>query len=410
VSTMRDIDERPAKLQAALIKITESLARELACPARAAPDWSELEWTLARAVAAMHGVAPLLQRTLCWQGPAPWTNFLEEQRAHVSARHARIEQLVLRIDGSAREAGVPMMTLKGVALHAMGLYERGERPMADVDLLVHPQDAGRSARLIESLGFRECSKSWKERAFAPLDGHAAGALGEHRDNDIKIELHERICERLPLRITDITSAVFPSRMHPGLNGYASSAALMAHLLLHAAGSMTAQGLRLLHLHDLALLARRMTEEDWDELLARRSTGRGLWWALPPLELMLRYYASPIPARVHRALESDCPWLLRRSARRRTLSEVSYSHLWVDAFPGIEWSQSIRDLLSYARSRVRPDAQHLALRKLIVTTQGWAADSQWSSLSQARRILRWMTARQARPATMHVLRAVLKRAQ
>ena len=408
--TAREIETRPAKLQAALIKITEALARELACPAKAAPDWSELEWTLARAVCAMHGVAALLARTLRWRGPDQWTKFLEQQRAHVIDRHARIEHLLLRIDRSACEAGLPMMALKGAALHAIGLYEPGERPMADVDLLVQPQDAERSARVLESLGFRECSRSWKERVFVPLDGHAAGALGEHRDNDIKIELHERICERLPLRITDITNSVFPPRARPGLNGYASSAALMAHLLLHAAGSMTDQGLRLLHLHDLALLTRHMTEADWDELLAQRSTERGLWWALPPLELMLRYYLLPIPARVHRALESDCPWLLRRSGGRRTLSEVSYSHLWVDAFPGIEWSQSIRDLLSYARSRVRPDAQHLAFRKMVVATQGWAAGDQWASLSQARRIWRWMTARQARPATMHVLRAVLKQAQ
>jgi hypothetical protein len=397
-------------LQAALTKITEALARELASPATAPPDWSELEWSLARAVSAMHGVSSLLGRTLCWRGPGQWAKFLEEQRAHVIGRHARIEQLLLRIDQSACEAGVPMMALKGAALHAIGLYEGGERPMADVDLLVQPQDAERSARVLESLGFRESGRSWKERVFTPLDGHAAGALGEHRDNDIKIELHERICERLPLHITDITNTVFASQGWPGLNGYPSSAALMAHLLLHAAGSMATQSLRLLQLHDLALLARRMTEADWDELLAQRSGGRGPWWALPPLELMLRYYRLPIPARVRSTLEFDCPWLLRWSPQRRTLSDVSYSHLWVDAFPGIEWSQSIRELLSYAGSRVRPDAQNLALRELNVTTQRWAADNQWASLSQARRILRWMTARQARPVTMHVLRAVLEQAQ
>ena len=216
-------------------------------------------------------------------------HFLEEQRTHVTRRHARIEKLLLQIDRSAREAGLGIMTLKGVALHALGLYTAGERPMADVDLLVHPRDAARAVRLIESLGFRECRTSFKERAFAPLESHSAGALGEHSNNDITIELHERICERLPLHLTDITEAVLPQQPRSGLNGYPSRAALMTHLLLHTAGEMAMKSVRLVQLHDLALVGRRMTEADWDEMLQWSSGGRRLWWALPPLRLTLRYY-------------------------------------------------------------------------------------------------------------------------
>src|ERR1700733_7579504 len=51
----------PSKiLQAMLRKITERFARELADPAPLAPEWSEFEWIVARAVAAMHGISPLL--------------------------------------------------------------------------------------------------------------------------------------------------------------------------------------------------------------------------------------------------------------------------------------------------------------------------------------------------------------
>jgi hypothetical protein len=71
-------------LQAMLRKITERFARELAEPAPLAPEWSEFEWIVARAVAAMHGVSPLLSRTLCWQGPVGWAEFLEEQRTHTT--------------------------------------------------------------------------------------------------------------------------------------------------------------------------------------------------------------------------------------------------------------------------------------------------------------------------------------
>lgn len=393
-------------LQAALIKVTETLARELACPTAARPAWSDFEWKVAQAVAALHGMSALLGGVLRWEGPSSWLGFLKEQRAHVTRRHGRIENLLRRIDQLARAEGIPAVALKGAALHAMGLYQEGERPMADVDLLVHPRDVERSVRLIESLGYHECRRSWKERAFAPREGHAAGELGEHSLNDITIELHDRICEKLPLHTTDITAIVFPSRPEPGMNRYPSRAALMLHLLLHSAGSMAFQSLRLLQLHDLALLANQMTAADWDELVQRRSAERALWWALPPLQLMARYYGLSAPERVLGSLEAQCPWHLRRAMRGRTLSDVSFSHLWVDAFPGIEWSQSVRDMLSYARSRVRPDAEHLALRHATTATQPWTAGSSWSMTSQTRRILRWVVRRQMRPATMHVVRAAL----
>ena len=393
-------------MQALLTQVTERLAHELARPTPTAPDWSDFEWGVAKAAAAMHGVSPLLSRSLRWRGPEEWMRFLEEQRVHVTQRHGRIEKLLLQIDQAAREAGVAIIALKGAALHAMGLYIRGERPMADVDVLVRAQDAARAVRLIESLRFKEFRRSWKERAFRPLEGHSAGPIGEHSNNDITIELHERIGERLPLHLTDITDTVFPQRLQAGLNGYPSRAALMAHLLLHTAGAMTMKAARLVQLHDLALVGKRMTGADWAELLQEGSRGRGLWWALPPLRLTLRYYALSVPTRTLRALEADCPWVLRRNARRPILSDVSFSRLWVDAFPGIEWSRSIHEMLSYAAGRVRPSAEQIAARANCAVTEDWAADSQWSGLSQGRRIARWLTSRQVRPGSMHVLRAAL----
>jgi hypothetical protein len=406
MATFRSIAAHPRKLQAVLTQVTERLAHELARPTPKAPDWSDFEWSIAKAVAAMHGVSALLSRSLRWRGPEEWMYFLEEQRVHVTLRHVRIENLLRQIDQIAREAGIAIITLKGVALHALGLYTAGERPMADVDLLVRAQDAPDAVGLIESLRFQEFRRSWKDRAFGPLDSHSVGPLGEHSNNDITVELHERIGERLPLHLTDITDTVFPPRPQAGLNGYPSRAALMSHLLLHTAGDMTMKSARLLQLNDLARVGQRMTEADWDELLQGRSSGRQLWWALPPLRLMLRYYALSIPTRTLRALESNCPWILRRNVRRPTLSDVSFSHLWVDAFPGIEWSRSIREMLGYAATRVRPSAEQLAARARSAGTQDWAAGSQWSTLSQGRRIARWLVSRPVRPATMHVLRATL----
>ncbi|HEX3912602.1 MAG TPA: nucleotidyltransferase family protein [Steroidobacteraceae bacterium] len=394
-----------AKLHPTLCKVTERLARELASPTQAAPEWSEYEWTIARAVAAMHGISPLLSRTLRWQGPSAWTTFLDEQRTHTRARHGRIQALLISIDRKTREAGVAATALKGAALHQLGLYQAGDRPMADVDLLVRPADVVRTAALLTSLGFRQSGETWKERIFTPIDDSAAAEFGEHAANGLKIELHERICEKLPWYLTDVSQFIFPSRPTAGLNEYPSNASLMHHLLLHAAGSMAFQGLRILQLHDIALLAGRMSAADWQEMTTSSSARNRKWWAYPPLALISRYYPAKIPQRVLAALKHDCRFVLRAVGAKKSLVDVSYSYLWVRAFPGLEWSQSVGEMLRFAVSRVRPNAMHLDQRKRDAASQKWAKQDDWSRLSQGRRMLRWLTSRQTRPVTMHAIAAV-----
>jgi hypothetical protein len=394
----------PAQLHPSLCKITERLARELASPTQTAPDWSDYEWTVARAVAAMHGISPLLSRSLPWQGPGRWTTFLDEQRAHTRTRHGRIQELVLSIDRKARERGVAATALKGAALHRLGLYEAGDRPMADVDLLVRPADVERTAALLATLGFRQSGQTWKERIFTPVDESVSADFGEHAGNSLKIELHERICEKLPLYLTDISESIFASRPTAGLNDYPSKASLMRHLLLHAAGSMAFQGLRILQLHDIALLAGLMTDADWNEIGGSGPPHARMWWAYPPLEMTSRYYREVVPKRVIAALKDDCRFVLRALGTKKSLVDVSYSCLWVKAFPGIEWSRSIGELLGFAASRVRPNALHLAHRKQTATSQTWAKQDEWSRMSQGRRMLRWLTSRQTRPVTMHAIAA------
>jgi hypothetical protein len=185
---------------------------------------------------------------------------------------------------------------------------------------------------------------------------------------------------------------------------------MIHLLLHAAGSMAFQSLRLLHLHDLARLSSQMAEEDWDAVLEAGEREDRLWWAFPPLNLTSRYFPSTIPVRVITALAAECPYLLEKASRRRTLCEVSYSYLWVDAFPGMEWSQSLREVLEYVANRVRPSAEHIALRANAAKSEAWVCQSPWARLSQNQRILRWITSRPTRPVTMHAVRAALAQSQ
>jgi hypothetical protein len=400
--TMRD----SARLQTALGRTTETLARELAQPTRQAPAWSDYEWSVARAVAAMHGVSPLLSLRLGWTGPANWTRFLRDQHHQTARRHARILALLARLDEHTRRAGIATVALKGVALHAPGLYAPGERPMADIDLLVLPQDTARTACLLESLQDRGSVADWKEQVFAPIgpdSGVLGGGYGEHADNPIKIELHHRICERLPWDITDVTADVYPAHSHPGINAYPSQAALMKHLLFHAAGATAFKALRLLHLHDIATLAAHLTEADWSAVLRQHAPG-DVRWLWPPLYIASLYY--PLPHAVLAEARRACPRHLVRIFARRTLSDVSYSHLPVNAFPGVEWARSPSEVVRYLASRVRPSPEHLAARRRSVTTEAWAKNTAWPAMSQGRRVVSFFVSRPGRAVTLYSVQAAL----
>lgn len=392
-------------VKAGLRRATETLAAELAQPGVAMPAWDNFQWRLASATAAAHGVSPLLHGSCRWQH-RPWRRFLRDQRAHVEHRHRRIATLLQRIDAGARAANLAVVPLKGSALHAVGLYAPGERPMADIDLLVCEGAVATAITLLQDLGYEESYAQWKHRVFKPANGQPVHGLGEHRDTPVSIELHTRIQERLPVSAVDITERIYPRWSRPGLNDYPSIVGLMSHLLLHAAGSICSRSMRLMHLHDIALLSTRMTADDWAGLCEHREAGPP-WWALPPLRLVDRYYPGVIPAVVPARLAQECPLLLRALSRRQTLTRVSCSELWLHAFAGMEWSRSAGDVRRYLKNRILPSQETVQERADMVRTQLWLQDQSWVTLNQGRRILSWLARPVPRRDTLYAVRAAME---
>jgi hypothetical protein len=398
----------PEAIELGLSAATERFAAELVKPQLEAPAWSDFEWQMARAAAVLHGITPLLASTLQWAGPASWQAFVREQRHQTLLRYRRIAAVLKEIDDRATAQGLAVVALKGAALHALGVYSAGERPMADIDLLVRPADAERAAEMLASLGYAQTWAVWKHQVFEPARDAAKAALpvGEHADYPVKIDLHTHIAERLPLTETAITELVFPLDPKPGLNPYPSSNALLLHLLLHAAGNLCGRGLRLMHLQDIARLVAKMTPDEWERLLGVVPTAKQLWWALPPLELLNRYQSGVVPAHVLVALRAACPGALRRLCRRASLTQMSYASLAISAFPGMAWCTSLSERLRYARQRILPNSEHMATRKLSAAEQ-WAVQRPWSHLSQGRRVLLWLWSRPPRQASMYIVQAVLE---
>ncbi len=396
------------RLQCSLRKVTELLARCVAgtaAPVAATGAWDATDWRIAPAVAAMHGIAPLLSRK-SWQGSPPgWQRFLDEQQQHTGARHQRLVRLLTQIDHAARGLELGALALKGVALHDLGIYAPGMRPMADIDLLVRRSDLNQAHRLMAEIGYHVLCNTRREQIFAPAQTATFHAFGEHRDNPIKIELHTHIAERLPIREVDITGLLMPTAARPGVQTYDLLSALMSHLLLHAAGNLRFHALRCLHLHDLASLAPRLQQADWRRVL--QDGERLAWWIYPPLALVERYYPLAIPRWLLDQAARSCPRVLRRMGNGCALADVSLSRLRMTFFAGAAWCRSPQDLLQFVSARVWPSPQARSEIAAQAASNAWASGSGWYGMSFPRRALRWIVVRPGRIATLHSIRAAYR---
>jgi hypothetical protein len=406
---MTDRSRIPAfsALAAALRKTTEYLAAEVVQPQDAAPDWGELEWAIARCVSAMQGVSTLLANGLRWVGPPLWQDFIAEQREQSVLRHELIGGLLARIDAALRARHVSCVALKGAALHAMDMYRAGERPMGDIDLLATSDDLQPIAAAMADIGYVEAYTTQRHRVYEPLAKTAPKGLGEHVDSPVTIEIHTAVAEPLPVRKVDITDRLRRGLAGPGLNPYPDLVSLLLHLLLHTAGNMRAHTLRQIQLHDIAAIASRLRDNDWESLLGTDGREGRRWWAYPALRLTERYYPSSVPLDVMREARSICPLPLRVASARESLTDVSWSNLHIHAFPGIFWSRTPLDALRFVRSRALPSKVALAELVTARKAQPQLEQVSWYGLSHGSRIVRWLFTRPPRVQTIVSVRAALE---
>jgi hypothetical protein len=83
-----------------------------------------------------------------------------------------------------------------------------------------------------------------------------------------------------------------------------------------------------------------------------------------------------------------------------------SRLWVEAFPGIEWTRSVGEAVGYVWRRLAPNAELRERRRSALQTEPSLTGSDWGAISQGRRILRFLTRRAARPWPLYNVRAAL----
>jgi hypothetical protein len=377
-------------LRASLRKVTEALVAEIRAPSASPPPWNEFEWGVARAAIAIHGIAGILLPRLRWVEPAHWRDFLAAQVAEIHERQRRFSLALGEINRLAGDANIPVMMLKGCALHALGIYREDERPMADIDLLVRPGELEAMTGLLHGAGYSRCGSSWKHIEFER--GHEA--------ERVNLDLHTRLTERLAGRDFELRGISFGAE-RGGVRGYATKAVLMRHVLFHAAGNMGRRWVRAIHLHDIARLAAYLEPMDWQELRSRDWPER--WCIYPPLALATRYFEGVVDAETLSDLAASCPRRLARWARRQTLSDVSASNPGLMALPELAWCTSLGTLVRYVKMRLVPERDVLDAMRGLTESADFARGQRWFTMSHPRRVATWLFRRPMRPATLHAVR-------
>ena len=381
----------PAQLQPVVNDITEWLAM-LASGTNEKPSrtWSPTEWRYARVVAHIQGIAPLLHvRGAGTYGDDVWRAFLTQQYERNTQRNRRIKALFDDIEQAATQRSVPLMPLKGVSLITWLYDDIGLRPMSDIDLFTPAEHEDGVREVIEAIGFRMVERIERHRVFVLPPNTVVDLHGEHPDNPIKLELHTRLFDNVPREEIDLTP-MFTRCCQCTPAERPTPADVLVHALLHATAHMMKRSLRFVTVHDLALLARRLTELEWNDVRDKLLRFGGAWWAYPPLRLMARYFSDVLPTTFQDWLSQSTTASLRRSVPRMTIADVSYCNLrpqYLDQL--MLWSRTPRESLMYVVERLSGTGR-----------MGWQTSHKWTTATHVfaptksayRRLARWFSPR------------------
>jgi hypothetical protein len=124
--------------------------------------------------------------------PPPALTRLKSIYYTYSAQNALFYEELSRVAAALDEGGVPVILLKGAFL-AAGVYENiALRPMRDLDLLVHKEDAARSVNILAKSGYQPLT-AVKEQLANPFGYALTLAKGNvGLDNAVTVDLHWHI--------------------------------------------------------------------------------------------------------------------------------------------------------------------------------------------------------------------------
>lgn len=244
------------------------------------------------------GVAPVLWARLNAQAwfaclPQVLRAGLAEEYHQNTARMVRFADELAAILGAAAQVSVPVIPLKGGLINFGLLPNPAERTMADLDVLIRPEDAAAMDEILRGLGYAAPPRARfaTARKYTRLGARVVRWQGEHPDNPRAVEVHTDLRRVVWADFTapDLTQAFWQSARPLTLLGQPvlapDFAVLHAFLCLHHADHLLFDSARLTHWLDLAR-----------DVLLNPAAARGFEGILPPdwVYLPLRLAARALP--------------------------------------------------------------------------------------------------------------------
>lgn len=196
-----------------------------------------LDWTYLSGVALQSGIIPFLYdriKKLGMGDSLPPQVKREWKLIYHGAglRNALLHGELKRVLVSFRDAGIPLIVLKGAALSAEVYGNVALRQMADIDLLVREQDLDRAAGELSALGYAPV-EGYSEQWYRRHHHHLVPYL--HRAKGVTVEIHRNIVSMESPFNLDIR-AIWDRARHVDIQGVdalvLSPEDLIIHLCLH----------------------------------------------------------------------------------------------------------------------------------------------------------------------------------
>jgi hypothetical protein len=309
------------------------------------PNWSDTEWELLKKVARIHGVAAMLHKKIGAERlPEPIQVWLAQQYDFNQQRITRLQSELQTILARFNSAGIPLIPLKGAVLTAVYYQDPGQRPTADLDLLIRPEDLTHSLNLLTQLGYEIEKRNWKHAILSnPANRAVISFEVEHPDNPRRIDLHLACREMFSGPVIDLTAEMWATATERRLLGertyLISPEMLWRHLLLHTSSNIWNGVLRLINLIDIITLEKTL-----------------------PSETTLIRWDNEAEVRFNYPARSFCQRYFQRQGRQRLLK-----HSETAVPPSFQRWLAGQDLVS--RSRLHPETKGDYLARLAILYWG-----------------------------------------
>jgi hypothetical protein len=360
-----------------LALICETIAGWLNSTTPRRPNWSPALWAQFQQVSRVHGVAPLLQATLkeCDWLDASLKVWLTEQYEFNRQRLAKMQAELATILAIFSRNDIPLLPLKGAVLTATLYEDAGWRPMADLDLLIQPEDFEYSADLLRQLGYEQSVAHWKHTEFSRLNNRrVVSKTVEHPDNPRGLELHLHCRETFGGPTVDLTGAMWHHAQPGTLLGERAVQVewgmLWLHLLVHATYHVWQGRGRLIHLVDLARLTPHITTPLlWLDLVDTRFT-------YPCLVMLKRYFPAVLDERILTSQQARLSPAFRHWATSLDLVNTSYLNpqpAGLYLFKALRFSEGRpKEVVQALRFALLPSLEEIALDhpKLATSHVAW----------------------------------------